>query len=1040
MGTLLLISNQVFANSDFGQDLKPVVQTKLTLSTYKKKNLTVGKVTLTNRTSKKTSKTVYGGLALIITSINNKKISIKNLSGYTEDRLPYLLIPNTTALLPKKAIKNVSIEFNNPGGKVFKFTYKIYGLTTPGQISIINPTTAASGTEITISGQNFTRATVVQMAGQTLKPSYLSHQQLKVTIPFAENNQQQILPLVTGNYPISIDNSAPYNFMVVSLPENPNAPGQVLNDKLNTSFQQFTKAVPEFQSMLPELLAQTANEPNTQKFIQGLADVANYLNNEGQVDALELMKQIDPASLDTLERLLLANEPTSTIVQQPAKLGKNSSAIGYSALSLNTTTQQQLSGDQWLENRQVLAKEAAWGSTIQSANKVKSITEWCGLVGYINPTVGLVCGLINTAATIKEINAEITVAQDKRYGVIKRIQLNISNFNGITGIRKCTEKDSPASVSSSPDKVKRADTLCQEGILKERERINLHLNNADNSEDVPSTHAKSINGATLHISNKPDWFQISNSILSLSGDLAWLTTSPLLPSTQLAKDLFKKIKDKLFDKLKDLPLVKIDNELSQPTSTKEISTKYISSKQSDFFIVQNFASDNCDLKANVSHYYLKTKTDGALVVTDVFPSLAYGEMPNVGACDFIVADEVRMPSEDAVYSQINFHLKNYPRLNLEIQGDGSVSYLIKTVSGATKCEKSVCSEFLDLGKSSFFWLSAVPPNGVATEVKWLKNHIEECNKPDCRIVLNSGIINDPPYNVLVTLNDAPIAVDDTASTGINKPMQIDVKANDYDPDSTPVGQLTIVNVSIDGGSTNGTAEITSEGKLKFMPVNGFSGSVMIKYQLVDPQGAKSNVANVLIKVTANLSDYRFEFGDASAAAGPLRCEVVNMQDLGIKLVYDSVVCHQYVTPTIKCVGEGCLENRFYAEVKRQDTVYKTQVLAPGNGSCETGGTINNITDRVTSPITFTDDYPAPGWHPIETDPSFIYPSGLYNEHLGGFTIPYWKNITNIRYNPLNPGPTSIQCARIGWEFNLSGDIYDTINRTYIPFTFGLSLP
>jgi hypothetical protein len=601
--TILLLSNQAIANSDFGQDLKPVVQTKITLSTYKKKNITVGKVTITNKTSKKTSKTVYGGLALIITSINNKKISIKNLSGYTEDRLPYLLIPNTTALLPKKAIKNVAIEFNNPGGKAFKFTYKVYGLTTPRQISSINPTIAVSGTEITITGQNFTRASVVQMAGQTLQPRYLSHQQLKITVPFAVGSQQQITPLGAGSYPISIDNSAAYNFPVADLPQNQNPPGQVLTEKVNTTFEQLTKAVPEFQSMLPELLAQTANEPNTQKFIQGLADVAKYLNNEGQADVLELMKQIDPASLDTLERLLLANEPTSTIAQQPAKLAKNSLASGYSALSLNTTTQQQLSGDQWLENRQVLAQEAALGSSIQSANKVKSITEWCGLVGYINPTVGLICGLINTAAIIKEINAEITVARDKRFGVIKRIQLNISNFNGTTGIRKCADKDSPSSVSISPDKVQRIDTVCQEGFLKEREQINLHLNNANNSQDAPSTYAKNINGATLYISNRPDWFQISNSILSLTGDLAWLTTSPLLPSTQLAKDLFKKIKDKLFDKLKELPFFKIDNELSQPTSTKEISTKYISSKQSDLFIFQNVASNNCDLKADVNNYY-----------------------------------------------------------------------------------------------------------------------------------------------------------------------------------------------------------------------------------------------------------------------------------------------------------------------------------------------------------------------------------------------------------------------------------------------------
>ena len=840
--TLLLFTNQVLANTDFGQDLSPILQKKLSATTYKKENLTIAKIALTNKSTKKSGKLVHGGLTLIVTSINNSKISLKNLSGYTEDRLPYLFIPNPNPLLPKKTLKNIALQFNNPGGKKFKFTYKIYGSITAPKINSISQSNAASGSKMTIIGQNFTRASQIQMAGQSIQPTYLSHQQLEITVPFSINTQLQITPLAAGTYPVSVDGSSPYNFTVTNLPDNPNPPGQVFSEQISTIFQQLAQIQPEFQSVLPELLAQTANEPNTQKFIQGLADVANYLNNQGQTDVLELMKQIDPTSLDTFEKLLLVNESALANIQKQTKLAKTKAVFGIQA----NITPQQLSGDQWLENRQAFVNEVTFGSPIQFINQVNSISGYCLLVGKINPYVVLPCLSMLTASTILQINAEISVARDERYGIIKRTQLHISNFTGTTDNRACTDKDTPSSVSGLTDKVKRIDTVCQKGILKELEQLNLHLNNADNSEDVASSRAKNITGATLFISNRPDWFQIYNSILSLAGQASGFHFPE--PTTPV-----KLIIDIIIGKLNDLALIKIDNELSQPTSTKEISTKYISSKLSDETLsFANTFSENCEIHDSANRFstFLKTLADKYFVIPDVFNSFPYGERPSIGACDFKIADEVKMPSEDSVYSQINFHLKNYPRLNLEIQGDGSVSFLFKTVSGVTKCEQSVCTEFLDPGKSSFFWLSAVPPNGVSTQVKWLKNNVEECNKPDCRINLNSGIINDPPYNILVTLNDAPIAVDDTATTGINTPIDIDIKANDYDPDSTPVDQLSIVNLSVEGEASKGTVEINSDGKLKFTPTNGFTGNVVIKYQLIDPQGAKSNESKVDITVSS----------------------------------------------------------------------------------------------------------------------------------------------------------------------------------------------
>lgn len=233
---ICLLPNVVFANTDFGQELTPVIKSQLSKITFKKKNLTVGKLTLTNKTNKKTGKTVYGGLTLIVTKISSAKVTLSNLSGYTEEGQPYLLIPNTSPLLPKKNLKNIALQFNNPGGKSFKVSYKIYGSlttsqidSTPIQITSSSLTSAASGTEITLTGENFTRASLVQMAGQVIEPKFISKQQLSFSVPFAANTQNQLIPLAPGEYPIQVDGSVSLNFVVDNLPDNPNPPGQLIN-------------------------------------------------------------------------------------------------------------------------------------------------------------------------------------------------------------------------------------------------------------------------------------------------------------------------------------------------------------------------------------------------------------------------------------------------------------------------------------------------------------------------------------------------------------------------------------------------------------------------------------------------------------------------------------------------------------------------------------------------------------------------------------------------------------------------------------------
>ncbi|NTV96441.1 MAG: retention module-containing protein, partial [Thiobacillus sp.] len=98
------------------------------------------------------------------------------------------------------------------------------------------------------------------------------------------------------------------------------------------------------------------------------------------------------------------------------------------------------------------------------------------------------------------------------------------------------------------------------------------------------------------------------------------------------------------------------------------------------------------------------------------------------------------------------------------------------------------------------------------------------------------------------VNDPPVANDDVASTPINTGIDIDVKANDSDPDNSR-DELTVSNAVLTDPS-QGTLTINPDGSLHFVPAQDFSGEVEITYTLTDPEGL-SDTATVKVNVGAN---------------------------------------------------------------------------------------------------------------------------------------------------------------------------------------------
>jgi len=103
---------------------------------------------------------------------------------------------------------------------------------------------------------------------------------------------------------------------------------------------------------------------------------------------------------------------------------------------------------------------------------------------------------------------------------------------------------------------------------------------------------------------------------------------------------------------------------------------------------------------------------------------------------------------------------------------------------------------------------------------------------------------------LVTLNvafvnHAPIAGADSATAGLNAAININVLANDSDPDAgdfVDPASVTIVTPPL-----SGTATVNPDGSIHFVP--GASGNITLQYTVADSHGLASAPATVTITVT-----------------------------------------------------------------------------------------------------------------------------------------------------------------------------------------------
>jgi Ca2+-binding RTX toxin-like protein len=110
-------------------------------------------------------------------------------------------------------------------------------------------------------------------------------------------------------------------------------------------------------------------------------------------------------------------------------------------------------------------------------------------------------------------------------------------------------------------------------------------------------------------------------------------------------------------------------------------------------------------------------------------------------------------------------------------------------------------------------------------------------------------------------NRAPNAAPDAATTNESTPVDIDVRANDSDPDGDPIAAESVTQPA------HGTASIEPNGLVRYVPTAGFRGSDSFTYTLRDGRGG-TDVAAVSLTVAPSYALTVSKTGDGRIVSTP----------------------------------------------------------------------------------------------------------------------------------------------------------------------------
>ena len=182
-------------------------------------------------------------------------------------------------------------------------------------------------------------------------------------------------------------------------------------------------------------------------------------------------------------------------------------------------------------------------------------------------------------------------------------------------------------------------------------------------------------------------------------------------------------------------------------------------------------------------------------------------------------------------------------------------------------------------------------------------------------------------------NDAPVAVDDTATTAEDTAVSIAVLGNDTDVDGDP---LTVTSAS----ATNGTVVVEADGSLTYTPDADFSGTDAITYEISDGAGGTASGSVAMTVGAANDAPVAVDDTATTSVDTPVSIDALgNDTDLDGDTL--SVTSTSATNGTVVVEADGSLTYTPDAGFTGADVI--SYEISDGAGGTATGSVLMSVT-------------------------------------------------------------------------------------------------
>ncbi len=557
-------------------------------------------------------------------------------------------------------------------------------ITVPIRIDSLKPEKASTGMEVIIAGEGFSKDLQILFGDQNIEPNSISEKEIRFTVPFGLNAEQELIPLQTGSKIIQAGGSNQVVLQIVDLPNNPNPPGEVINDQINATYEAIAQITPYFESTLPELLESYKNNP----VITELLNILNKESNEIVKGSTELITQfnaLNPTTLDTLERAILAhNSESFSFLDNAVK--KERAPLYKTSLGLDC---RDMEGDAWFECR------ISGSSFISSelANKISKnikISACNSGFNYNDSIIRAICGKLKYITQIALSLRDAALIH--QFGVIRSMELVL-----------------PTEVLANDFK----------------------LNNADNNEISPSTRALNITNAKLGVSHNIESSDFIDDLVTL---VKLYRRIPSTIATLIIPDALIRFAEIYFKG--DVPSAEYIKVISMLPLKHFIYDDFI-----DFDKTFLISDKPCKFPDFGVEFPELGVPQWLPKVTDIGRS-AYNTY--IGTCAVEILQRYQMILEDrkarsgVIIKATRFPKITVTRLDEEV---GDILYSLPSYFGSDSCTNLICKEYFDNdnGKIRELTLTSGSP-----AVYWIGIGADNCvDGRDCLVKFDSGNNNSP---------------------------------------------------------------------------------------------------------------------------------------------------------------------------------------------------------------------------------------------------------------------------------------------------------